>query len=57
LFILGEHDIAVPIWQGLKQCSLPEFSYIYICAHSAHMGMLEEPEFCRNAMLDFLSGN
>lgn len=56
LFIMGEHDIAVPIEQGLKQCSIPEFSYIYICAHSAHMGMLEEPEFCRNATLDFLSG-
>lgn len=56
LFIMGEYDTAVPIEQGLKQCILPEFSYIYICAHSGHMGMLEEPEFCLKAMQNFLSG-
>lgn len=56
LFILGEFDTAVPLEQGLKQCSIPEFSYIYICAHSGHMGMLEEPEFCLKAILDFLTG-
>jgi pimeloyl-ACP methyl ester carboxylesterase len=55
LFILGEHDTAVPLEQGLKQCSIPEFSYIYVCVHSGHMGMLEEPEFCLKAMQDFLS--
>jgi len=56
LFILGEYDTAVPIEQGLKQCSIPEFSYIYIGARSGHMGMLEEPDFCLNAIKDFLSG-
>ena len=55
LFILGEHDTAVPLEQGLKQCSIPEFSYIYICVHSGHMGMLEEPEFCLKALQEFLS--
>lgn len=55
LFIMGEHDTAVPIEQGLKQCSIPEFTYIYICVHSGHMGMLEEPEFCLKALQEFLS--
>lgn len=55
LFIMGEHDTAVPLEQSLKQCSIPEFSYIYICVHSGHMGMLEEPEFCLKALLEFLS--
>jgi pimeloyl-ACP methyl ester carboxylesterase len=56
LFIMGEYDTAVPLEQGLKQCSIPEFSYIYICTHSGHMGMLEEPDFCLNALQDFISG-
>ena len=56
LFIMGEYDNAVPIEQGLKQSSIPELSYIYIAAQSGHMGMLEEPEFCLKAMLEFLSG-
>lgn len=56
LFIMGENDTAVPIGQGLKQCSIPELSYIYIAAHSGHLGMLEEPDFCLKAVQDFLSG-
>ena len=56
LFIMGEYDNAVPIEQGLQQCSIPEFSYIYIAAHSGHMGMIEEPEFCLKAIQEFLSG-
>jgi pimeloyl-ACP methyl ester carboxylesterase len=55
-FLFGEYDTAVPLEQGLKQCSIPEFSYIYIGAHSGHMGMLEEPEFCMKAVQEFLSG-
>lgn len=57
LFIFGEFDNAVPIEQGLKQCIIPEFSYIYIAAHSGHMGMLEEPEFSIKALQDFLTGS
>jgi pimeloyl-ACP methyl ester carboxylesterase len=56
LFILGEYDTAVPLEQGLKQTYLPVISYIYVCTHSGHMGMLEEPEFCINAVKYFLSG-
>jgi pimeloyl-ACP methyl ester carboxylesterase len=56
LFIFGEWDTAVPLEQGLKQCKIPEYAYIYICAHSGHLGMLEEPGFCLKAIQDFLSG-
>lgn len=55
LFIMGEKDTAVPIEQGLKQCSIPEFSYIYIATRSGHMGMIEEPFFCVKALKEFLS--
>ncbi len=55
LFIIGEHDTAIPLEQSLKQCRIPEFSYIYIATHSGHLGMLEEPQFCVNAVNDFLS--
>lgn len=55
LFIMGEHDTAVPLEQGLKQCSIPEFSYIYIATRSGHLGMLEEPSFCVKALKEFLS--
>ena len=57
LFIMGENDTAVPLEQGLKQCSIPEFSYIYIATHSGHLGMLEEPVFCVKALKEFLSGS
>ena len=56
LLIIGEFDTAIPIDQSMKLCKLAEFAYIYIAAHSGHMGMLEEPEFCLKAIQDFLSG-
>jgi pimeloyl-ACP methyl ester carboxylesterase len=57
LLIIGEYDTAVPIEQSLKLCKIAEFAYIYIGAHSGHLGMLEEPEYCLKAIRDFLSGN
>lgn len=56
LLIMGEYDTAIPIEQSLKLCRIADFAYIYIAAHSGHLGMLEEPEFCLKAMQDFLSG-
>lgn len=57
LFIMGEHDNALPIGQSLQECHLPGISYVYVCSHSAHLGMLEEPEFCADAIAYFLSDN
>jgi pimeloyl-ACP methyl ester carboxylesterase len=56
LFILGEHDQAVPFAQGLQQSYLPNLSYINILRNSAHMGMLEEADKANAALLQFLQG-
>jgi len=55
LFILGEHDNAVPLQDGLKQSHLPEKSYIHILHQSGHMGMLEEENKSNNILNKFLS--
>ncbi len=55
LFIMGEHDVAVPLEDGLKLCHLPEKAYIHILHQSGHMGMLEEPEKSNRLLEDFLS--
>lgn len=44
LFAMGKYDTAIPQEDGLKQCHLPENSYIHILQQSGHMGMLEETE-------------
>ena len=54
LFIAGEHDNAVPLNDILKQCHLPEKSYIHILKKSGHMGMMEEPENANRILQDFL---
>lgn len=42
LFVMGRHDVAVPLQDGLKQCHLPPLSYIHILDETGHMGMIEE---------------
>jgi len=54
LFIMGKYDVAVPIEDGLKQCHLPEKSYIHVLHQSGHMGMLEEPDKCNHILQIFL---
>jgi len=54
LFIMGKYDVAVPVEDGLKQCHLPEKSYIHVLHESGHMGMLEEPDKCNGALENFL---
>jgi pimeloyl-ACP methyl ester carboxylesterase len=54
LFIMGKYDNAVPLEDGLKQCHLPEKSYIYILQNSGHMGMLEEKEKSNEILDKFL---
>ncbi len=51
LFIIGEHDKAVPFEQSMQQCYLPNLAHIHILRNSAHMGMLEEPEKVNQALL------
>jgi pimeloyl-ACP methyl ester carboxylesterase len=54
LFIMGEHDNAIPFQDSLRQCQLPEKSYIHILRKSGHMGMLEEKNKCSKALDKFL---
>lgn len=51
LFIIGEHDKAVPFEQSMQLCYLPGISYIHILRNSAHMGMLEEADKVNHALL------
>lgn len=55
LFIIGEHDIAVPFPQSLQQCYLPAISHVHILRNSAHMGMLEETGKVDEIMKTFIS--
>jgi pimeloyl-ACP methyl ester carboxylesterase len=57
LFVLGEFDNAVPVNDGLKQCHLPEKTYIEVLFHSGHMGMLEEPIKSNRIVETFLLDN
>lgn len=54
LFIAGEHDNAIPLNDVLKQCHLPEKSYIHVLKKSGHMGMMEEPENANRILEEFL---
>jgi pimeloyl-ACP methyl ester carboxylesterase len=55
LFIMGKHDNAIPLQDGLKQCHFAENSYIHILRNSGHMGMQEESEKTNKILSDFLS--
>jgi pimeloyl-ACP methyl ester carboxylesterase len=54
LFILGRHDAAIPIEDGLKQCHLPALSKVLLLENSGHMGMLEEVEKSSETLVDFV---
>ena len=55
LFIIGEHDTAVPLQSSLRQCHLPSQSYINILSNSAHMGMWEETAKANKIISGFLT--
>ena len=54
LFVLGKYDNAVPMKDGLEQCSLPDLAYIHILESSGHMGMREEPEGSNQILKNYL---
>lgn len=54
LFVTGEYDNAVPMADILKQCHLPDRSYIHILQGSGHMGMMEETEASNKLLNHFL---
>lgn len=54
LFIIGEHDMAIPLESSLQQCYLPVQSHVNLLEKSAHIGMWEETEKCNQILLKFL---
>lgn len=54
LFIMGEHDKAVPFAHSLQQSHLPQIAYVNILRNVAHMGMLEEPKLVNKFLGEFL---
>ena len=54
LFLIGEHDPAVPMQISLQQCYLPAQSHVHILKNSAHMGMWEETEKANKFLHQFL---
>lgn len=54
LFIIGEHDTAIPLQYSLQQCYLPSQSHVNILDQSAHMGMWEEKEKVNQILFNFL---
>jgi pimeloyl-ACP methyl ester carboxylesterase len=54
LFIIGEHDKAVPLQISLQQAYLPKEAHIHILHDSGHMGMWEEKEKANNLLKDFI---
>ncbi|MES2429641.1 MAG: alpha/beta hydrolase [Bacteroidota bacterium] len=54
LFIIGEHDKAIPLESSLQQCHFPAISHVHILKNSAHMGMYEETAKANGILQDFL---
>jgi pimeloyl-ACP methyl ester carboxylesterase len=54
LFIIGEHDGAIPFAHSLQQSHIPAHSHIHILRNSAHMGMWEETGKANTILAQFL---
>lgn len=55
MFIIGQHDKAVPFEQSMQQCYEPDQSHIHILRNTAHMGMFEEADKVNKAILQFIN--
>ncbi len=55
LFVIGEHDNAVPPQDSLQQSHLPRTSFIHVLKDSGHMGMLEEAEKSGLLLKEFIT--
>lgn len=54
LFVMGKFDKAAPLEDVLKQCHLPQLSYIELLQNSGHMGMVEETERSNMLLSEFV---
>ncbi|MBC7888839.1 MAG: alpha/beta hydrolase [Ferruginibacter sp.] len=54
LFVIGEHDNAIPLESSMQQCYLPAIAHVHILNKSAHMGMWEEADKSNQILFNFL---
>lgn len=54
LLLLGRHDTAVPLADGLKLAPMAALTAVHVLENSAHMGMLEEKEETKKIIANFL---
>jgi pimeloyl-ACP methyl ester carboxylesterase len=55
LFILGKYDTAVPLKDGMEQCSLADLSYIHVLENAGHVGMMEEAIETNTILEDYIT--
>lgn len=55
LFVLGKHDTAVPLADGLAQAHLPQIAQVGLLEQSGHMGMVEQPDQSNELLQAFLA--
>ena len=53
-YLIGQHDLALPIGQSLAQCHLPKICYIHILEKAGHIGMWESTEQTNDFLHAFL---
>jgi hypothetical protein len=55
LYVIGQHDLAIPFSQSMKECHLAKETFVHILNESAHLGMREESETSNRLLQSFLS--
>lgn len=55
LFVFGKYDNAVPLKDGMEQCSMADLNYIHILENAGHLGMKEESMEANSILLNYLS--
>lgn len=55
LFVMGEHDTAVPLADALKQSHLPAIAHVELLQTAGHMGMVEEVEKANKSLNAFVA--
>ena len=54
LFIFGKHDSRIPIELGMSQAALPKYSELIMLGNSSHMGHIEERNYLKIKIYNFL---
>lgn len=55
LYVIGQHDLAIPFSQSMKECHLAKETFVHVLNESAHLGMREESEKSNRLLQSFLS--